>query len=80
MVGTLVGIGVAHANNIDSGYSSRRASGFYVRYFVEVTTDGCTVLEVETVLVVVAVFVVVTVIVGVGMFRHEQALEIAVVA
>lgn len=56
------------------------AMSFYVRYFVEVTTGGVTVLEVETVLVVVAVFVVVTVVVGVGMFRQEQALEITEVA
>ena len=53
---------------------------FYLRYFVEVTTGGVTVVEAETVLVVFAVCVVVTVTVGVGMFRQEQALEIAVVA
>ena len=52
----------------------------YIRYFVEVTTGGFTVLDVEIVLVVVAVFVVVMVVVGVGMFRQEQPLEIAVVA
>ena len=56
------------------------AMSLYVRYFVEVTTGGFTVLEVETVLVVVVILVVVTVVVGVGIFRQEQALDIAVVA
>lgn len=47
---------------------------------MELTTGGETVFETVIVLVAVVLLEVVTVLVGVGIFRHWQALEMAVVA